>query len=43
MWQLNSFGQDNFKRLRDAADELGHPSLQLAVLSSLAILSADRK
>ena len=31
MWWLYSSGQDEFSRLRDAADELGHPSLQLVL------------
>ena len=31
IWYLYSFGQNDFKRLKQAADELGHPSLQLVL------------
>jgi len=33
VWYLSSSDQDEFSRLRDAADELGHPSLQSVLLA----------
>ena len=33
IWYLSSSDQDEFSRLRDAADELGHPSLQSVLLA----------